>query len=224
MDKPELVEKQAIGRPLLGVALKLALLTAALVGASLAGNWVTDQFNPYLTPSTEPALHRMIMTAMAVYVLLMMLPFVPGAEIGLGLLVMFGPKIAPLVYAGTVVALMLAFLLGRLVPQQTIIEIFETLHLRRAGALLRRLEPLDGHERLQSLLQNASTRIVPYLLRHRFLALAVALNLPGNVVIGGGGGICLVAGFSRLFTLPGYALTVAIAVAPVPLAILVTGS
>ena len=80
------------------------------------------------------------------------------------------------------------------------------------------------NQRLQFLLQNASSRIVPFLLRHRFLALMVALNLPGNALVGGGGGICLVAGFSRLFTLPRFALAIAAAVAPVPLMVLMTGT
>ena len=210
-------------RSYLGVAWKFALLVGLLIAASYAGDWVMSQLTPYLTPSTEPALHRFIMTAMAVYVRLMMLPFVPGVEIGLGMMVMFGPKIAPLVYGGTVMALLLAFLVGRLLPQHAIVEIFETLHLRRAGRLLRQRETLDSSERLQFLLQNASTRIVPFLLRHRFLALMVALNLPGNVLVGGGGGIGLVAGFSRLFTLPRYALAGALAVSPGPLRVLISG-
>ena len=53
--------------------------------------------------------------------------------------------------------------------------------------------------------------------------LMVALNLPGNALVGGGGGISLVAGFSRLFSLPKYILAVTIAVLPIPLMILVTG-
>jgi hypothetical protein len=203
--------------------LKLALLVGLLIAASYAGKWVMGQLNPHLTPSTEPALHRLIMTAITVYILLMILPFVPGIEIGLGMMVMFGPNIAPLVYGGTVLALMLSFLLGRLLPQHNIVEIFDLLRLRRAARLLRQLEVLDSRERLEFLLQNASTRIVPFLLRYRFLALMVALNLPGNAVIGGGGGIGLIAGFSRLFTLPKYALAVAVAVLPVPLMVLLTG-
>ena len=210
-------------RPYLGVAWKLTLLVGLLVAASYAGDRVMGQLTSYLTPSTEPALHRVIMTAVTVYVFLMMLPFVPGVEIGLGMMVMFGPKIAPLVYGATVLALVLAFLIGRLVPQRTVVEIFETLHLKRAGRLLRQLETLDLNQRLQFLLQNASTRIVPFLLRHRFLALMVALNLPGNALVGGGGGICLVAGFSRLFTFPRFAVAVAAAVAPVPLIVLLRG-
>ncbi len=192
--------------------------------ASRAGNWVMGQLTPHLTPSTEPALHRFIMIAISVYVLLMMLPFVPGVEIGLAMIAMFGPNIAPLVYSGTVLALVLSFLIGRLLPQNAIIELFETLHLKRAGNLLRQLEYRQTDDRLEFLLQNASTRILPFLLRHRFLALMVALNLPGNALLGGGGGICLVAGFSRLFPISRFILAVAIAVSPVPLFIFLTGT
>lgn len=211
-------------RSYISVALKLALLVALLISASYAGKWVMGQFDPLLTPASEPMVHRMIMTATALYVLLMMLPFVPGVEIGLGLMAMFGAKIVPVVYLATVLALTLAFLVGRLVPPRSIAEILGTLRLKRTSDMVRRLEPLDSQQRLEFLLQRASTRIVPFLLRHRFVALAVALNLPGNALIGGGGGICLVAGFSRLFTFPQYMLTVALAVSPVPLAVLLTGN
>ncbi len=218
------MEAPAPGRAYFGVALKLVLLAALLVGASYAGKWVMGQFDPHLTPSSEPMLHRMIMTVMVVYVVLMMLPFVPGIEIGLGLMVMFGPKIVPLVYGGTILALTLAFLVGRLVPERTIAKVLATVHLRRASDLLHRLEPLDSNQRLEFLLQKASTRVVPFLIRHRYLALAVALNLPGNALVGGGGGICLVAGFSRLFTFSKYVLAVALAVMPVPLMVVLSGS
>jgi hypothetical protein len=200
-----------------GVVWKVALLAGVLVGAKYSGDWVLGQLTPYLTPSTEPALHSLIMTATAVYILLMMLPFVPGVEIGLGMMMTFGPDIAPLVYASTLLALLLAFVIGRLVPQETIITMFETVRLKRTASLLRRLQPLDTNERLEFLLQNASHRIIPFLLRYRFLGLIIALNLPGNAVIGGGGGICMVVGFCRLFPFPGFILAVALAIAPVPL-------
>ena len=96
------METRSSIRSYLGIAWKLAVLVGMLIAAGHAGTWVMDQPNPYLTPSTEPALHRLIMTAILVYVLLMMLPFVPGVEIGLGMMVMFGPNIAPLVYGGKV--------------------------------------------------------------------------------------------------------------------------
>ena len=56
-----------------------------------------------------------------------------------------------------------------------------------------------------------------------YLALAVALNIPGNYLIGGGGGIALFAGVSRLFSVPGFVITIMLAVAPVPLAVMIFG-
>ena len=198
-------------------AWKLALFIGILVGASYTGNWVMEQLSGHLTPSTEPMLHRLIMTATAVYILLMMLPFVPGVEIGLGMIATLGPKIAPLVYVSTVLALSLSFLIGRLVPQERVIRAFRIVRLNRAAELLRNVHDLAPEERLGFILAQTSSRFVPLLLRYRFIALMIALNIPGNAVIGGGGGISLIAGFSRLFPFHSFLIAVAIAVAPVPL-------
>lgn len=211
-------------RTIVRTALKLVALVGLLIAAKFAGDLVLDRLKPeHLTPVTEPALHRLIMVAIAMYIVTMMLPFVPGAEIGLGLMMMFGPKIAPLVYASTVLALVLSFLVGRLVPQDFVIGLFEALHLRRAAALLRAIGPMDTDERIRFMLQGRSQRIVPFLLRHRYIALIALINLPGNALIGGGGGISLVSGFSRIFSFPGFLLAVALAVAPVPLTIMMAG-
>ncbi len=206
-----------------GVLIKLTLLAAVLVAASRAGTWVIGELDFFLTPGKEPYVHRAIMTVVVVYVLLMTLPFVPGIELGLVLMVMFGAKIVPLVYLATVLALALAFLMGRFVPHRFVVELLGALRLRRAQKLLTRIEPLTSDERLEFLLQRASTRWVPFLLKHRHLAIAVALNLPGNAIIGGGGGIGLAAGFSRLISLPAYVLTVSLAIAPLPLMVWLTG-
>ena len=48
------------------------------------------------------------------YTVLLALPFVPGAEIGLALLVVFGAVMAWPVYVATVLALSIAFAVGRL--------------------------------------------------------------------------------------------------------------
>lgn len=55
--------------------------------------------------------------------------------------------------------------------------------------------------------------------RHRYLFLAALINLSGNALVGGGGSILFLAGLSRLFRPFGVALTLALAVLPVPLAI-----
>lgn len=202
---------------------KLALFIAVLVAANYSGNWVMGRLTAHLTPSTEPMLHQIIMTATATYILLMMLPFVPGAEIGLGMMAMLGPKIAPLVYGSTVVSLSLAFLIGRLVPEKRVIRALQIMGLKRAADLLRNMSDRELDERLGFLLSQSSSRFVPMLLRYRFIALMIVLNIPGNAVIGGGGGISLTAGFSRLFPFPLFLLAVAIAVAPVPLFLAIIG-
>lgn len=157
------------------------------------------------------------MTAMAVYVVLMVIPFMPAAEIGFSMLMVFGAKIAFLVYVSTVAALTVAYFIGRLLPDPLIARVFGTLGLTRAQSFMARLDGLSAEQRMNRLAHDSAARLVPALFRHRFLGLAVLLNLPGNVVVGGGGGIALVAGMSRLFPLPAYLLTVALAVAPVPL-------
>ena len=205
-----------------GIVAKLAIFGALLVSISYLGEWIIGQFSSQLGPSTEPVMHSLIMMAIGIYIILMMLPFVPGVEIGLGMIAMFGAKIAPLVYGGTVLALTFSFLFGRLVPHRTIIKIFETLRLTRAADLLRQIETLDTNDRLQFLVQNASSHFVPFLLRHRYLAFMLSLNLPGNALIGGGGGICMVIGFSRLFPFSRFFATLVIAVSPIPLFIYYT--
>ena len=204
--------------------IKLIVIAALLISANYIGHWLLNQLNFQLRPSTEPILHRLIMLSMVIYISLMALPFVPGVEIGLALIALLGAKIVPLVYAATVVALVASFMIGRWVPARVIFEILDLLRLQRLRALLIELEPLGPQQRLDFLLHRGSARFVPFLLRHRFLAIAFALNMPGNAIIGGGGGISFAAGFSRLFSLPQYALTVSIAVLPLPVVILLTGS
>jgi hypothetical protein len=205
---------------------QLALLVIVIAGVAVVGTraseWVMAQLDFRLIPSNEPLLHRMLMAAIALYMVLMVLPFCPGIEIGLGLIVLFGAPIVPLVYGATVLALLFAFVIGRFVPPQTIIQILDSLRLHRARDLLRSLEPLNEAGRLAFLQGTTSNRVARALLKHRYVAVALALNTPGNIVLGDGGGIALAAGFSRLFSLPLFILTVMLAVAPLPLAIFLT--
>lgn len=206
---------------------RLALLVSGAVGLYLLGEWVSQsligQFGLAMRPHNEPLLHRTVMTATALYIVFMAIPFMPAVEVGLSTLLIFGAKIAFLVYVSTVTALTLAFLAGRLLPAEFAAQAFGLIGVARAQGFANRLAPLSAQGRLALLLRDAPARWVPRLLRHRYLALAVLLNLPGNVVIGGGGGIAVVAGMTRLFTFPAYLLTVALAVSPVPLIIALTG-
>jgi hypothetical protein len=204
--------------------LLIGVFYVCLVGIGwLVGHWLTDLAVIDVRPSNEPAVHRMILTATGIFVAASAVPFVPGAEIGFALILAFGTPILFLVYVAMVCALVLAFLIGRFVPTRAAAAMFAFLGMRKAHDLVLKMAPLSAHERLSLLTAQAPTRFIPFLLRHRFFALAVVINLPGNTLIGGGGGIALAAGMSGLYpTLP-FALTVALAVAPMPLLFLSTG-
>ena len=73
------------------------------------------------------------------------------------------------------------------------------------------------------LVAQSPKQFIPILLRHRYLAIAIALNTPGNALIGGGGGIALLAGASGLFSFWGFLLVLAVAVLPVPLLVMIVG-
>jgi len=209
-------------RPWRGLLL-LALYVALVAGGVLIGSWLLHIFAFDVRPSNESQVHAMIMASTAAYIAASVIPFVPGAEIGLGLMMMLGPAICFLVYLSTIVALALAYLIGRLVPARAIAAVFAFFGLKRAEELVLQLEPLDADERLKLLTARAPRGIVPILLRHRYLALALALNLPGNTLLGGGGGIGLTAGMSGLYPVTTYLITVAVAVAPVPVIVLLGG-
>lgn len=203
--------------------LLVPLYVGLIVGGWLVGDGLVGVVEVDVRPSNEARVHAMIMTTTAVYMLASAVPFVPGAEIGLALMLTLGPPIALLVYLSMVVALTTAYLVGRFVPLAFIAAVFAFFGLERARRLVAEMVPLDGEARLALLTERAPPRFIPLLLGHRYVTLAVLLNVPGNTLIGGGGGIALVAGMSGVYSFARYLATVGIAVAPVPLLVMTTG-
>ena len=210
-------------RTLVRASVKICVLAAIIFAGSRLGDAIAVDFSPQLTPSTEPVVHRTIMISVVIYVILMMTPFVPGVEIGLGLMVAFGAPIVPLVWGATVLALSLSFLLGRLLPEQGMIQLLRFLGFRKLVATLAGVQNKPLNERLELMVKGVSQRWVAILIRHRLLLLIIAVNVPGNSVVGGGGGIALMAGFSRLFGFPGFLLAMTLGTSPVPIAFLLSG-
>ncbi|HKI98894.1 MAG TPA: hypothetical protein VKB51_10510 [bacterium] len=200
--------------------LRLALIAGLLTGLYLGSDWVEGRLVARFTPLYEAYGPSVLYAVIGVYVLALALPFVPGIEISLALLMMFRAEGVAIVYASTLLALSVSYGMGRLVPPRLIVRLFGWLHAHRAQALVERLGPLGPEERLRMLVETAPARIIPFLLRHRYVAVAIAFNLPGNAFIGGGGGIGMVAGMSGLFRFPRYVLMVCIAISPIPLLIL----
>ncbi len=208
----------------LRIVILLLIYGGLLAGGHWGSEWLIGLVGVDLGPGVKSHARHVVMAGVALYAVLMAIPFVPGMEISLALLAAFGHQVAVLVYAATVVALAISFLIGRLVPVRMIASLFGSLGQYRAEALVRSLEPLSAEQRLENLIAHAPKRVVPALLKHRYIAIAVALNVPGNAVIGGGGGIALLAGISGLFTFPRYLAVVSLAVLPIPLAIMLMGN
>lgn len=161
--------------------------------------------------------HLALPYVLLVFVLAAAIPFVPGAEIGFGLLMVFGANVAVHVYLSMLVALMLAFLSGRIV---------------RPASSARHLQFLEARVRLMRIrAQNKAlckhmvfiAAVLRLLVRNKHLALCAALNTPGNTILGGGGGLAFLAGASRSFSVLGFAVTASVAVMPIPLLFLALG-
>lgn len=199
--------------------LKFVLILFVIVAVNIGGSWLVRQVDFQIYPRHEPILHILLLSLVGLYILLMALPFMPGVEVGLALMMILGSKGVVLVYACTLVALSISFMVGRVVPCHVICSFLNWLHFDRACSFVERLEPLNEQQRLAFLLEHAPSRVVPFLLNHRYLTIAALFNLPGNALIGGGGGIGLVIGMSKIIPFYAYILLLAIAIAPVPLII-----
>lgn len=201
----------------------LLVVAGVIVGANLLGEYLAVLLEVEVTPRNEYIVHRLVMISAAAYVVLIAIPFVPGVEIALSLMMVFGPKIVVLMYACTLLGLSLGFMVGRHIPVRVLQKFLHDLGLRRAAAFLGEVDAMDEAHRLDLLVARAPGAWVPFLLRFRYLAVALALNIPGNSLIGGGGGIVFIAGVSRLFSPLYFVATLAIAISPVPLAVLIFG-
>jgi hypothetical protein len=204
--------------------IKILLLIAVIVLLNSGGGWLAHQINFQLYPRHEPYLHLVILGSFGLYILLMTLPFMPGIEIGLTLMLFLGSKGVILVYCCTLIALSISFLIGQRIPLQKFANFLGWLHLKKVRDLILEMEPLPPGERIAILHKKAPARIVPHLLKHRYLTIALLLNLPCNAVIGGGGGIGMIVGMSGLITYTRYLLTIAVSISPVPIAIFLKGS
>ncbi len=206
-----------------GVVLRIATLVAVLVVATWGAHLIRDALDLQIRPDNEQQVHRAIMFGLVAYVGLLALPFVPGAEIGIAMLAAFGAAIAPLIYVATVTSMTLAYTIGRFLPIGALERLLSFLRLRRAADLVARAAPLSREERLAMLLDGQPKRALSFGLRYRYVALALAVNTPGNSIIGGGGGIMMMAGLSGIFSPVATFVTVALAVSPVPLAVIFLG-
>lgn len=144
------------------------------------------------------------------------LPFVPSVEMGLMMMAVFGREGAIAAWMATIAGLSLAHAAGRYMPADQVRHWLERHGLQAADHAPGKSSLVELMERLH-LSEKRRHRIGAFLLRHRYLLFAALINMPGNSVLGGGGGIALIGGFSRLYRWPLFLLTVALASLPIPM-------
>ncbi len=205
------------------IALRLALLGIVLVGINLGANALIARVSEPLA-RTSFMLNLTLALMWLAYVVLLAIPFVPSMEIGVSLLVAHGSAAAPFVYLGTLCGLMLAYGVGILLAGPLSGRFLSAFGLVRAGDLVDEIRQLSHEKRLERMQRALPTWLGRWIYRYRLLVLAALLNLPGNGVIGGGGGIALMAGMSRMFSPLQFFLTIALATAPVPILVWFSGA
>ncbi|MGS4943981.1 hypothetical protein ACVDG3_00750 [Meridianimarinicoccus sp. RP-17] len=213
------VTRRARGRAVFRVTMRLCLLGAIAYGLHLLMDWVSTH-DPFADDRVRTG---MLVAFLVAYAVLIAVPFVPGLEIGLMLMALEGPSIAPVIYLATVSGLCLAYAAGEWIPYARLHRLFADLHMTGACRLLAAVEPLSRAERIDALRDRTPAWLRPLATRFRYVLLALLVNMPGSSVIGGGGGILFTAGLSRLFLPVPTVIAILCAVAPVPLAVWLFG-
>ncbi len=149
------------------------------------------------------------------YLILLSVPFVPGVEIGLLIMAAFGKDGVITVYIATVGGLSLAYFFGNFFP-----------HLwKKAGFI--NFDSLKFPTKKEDAFSESGApwphalklffSIIPWVIRYRYISLALLINLPGNAIFGGGGGISFISGASGKFKWFWFIGTLMLATLPVPL-------
>ncbi|MCH8550374.1 MAG: hypothetical protein LAT62_00465 [Natronospirillum sp.] len=185
------------------VVLLLFLVTVVVIGlVLLRGEGLISLW-------LENEAHRwwaLVLTSL-VYAVLLAIPFVPGVELGWIIMGVFGQYGLLAAWLSTVLGLSLSFGVAR--------QLNDHPRLRRLTTARETLHQADPATLPP--LRRALRWGLCFYLRHPYVFLFVTLNMPGNWVIGGGGGIAAMAGLAPAARYWLFLPTVALATGLVPL-------
>ena len=165
---------------------------------------VVAQLQSISEKNSEAVFYSLIIACVC-YGLLLMLPFVPALELGLLLMSIYGADGIIGAYVATVSALMLSFLIGGQFRKNRGAS-------NESWIVVGKLAPIR-YLLVKMLYKKVSHR--PY------MSLALLLNMPGNVVLGGAGGIAMMAGASGHMQFVRYGITVMLATSVLPILFIV---
>ncbi|NOX75742.1 MAG: hypothetical protein GXP17_03825 [Gammaproteobacteria bacterium] len=181
----------------------LALLTLLLLAAFLV---LAINMDNVKMLSAWPSFFRhntliFLLAASLAYTLMLAIPYMPSMTLGLLMMATFGNEGILAAWLCTMMGLNLSFAGGRYL---TINHCLKT---------------VDSKKRLARWIHYVQRRVEERPGWARHIAIATLLNLPGNSLLGGGGGIAMFCGTLRSISWPCFVVTVAIATAVLPLLI-----
>jgi hypothetical protein len=204
--------------------LRLAVIVIAALAMNAGMAALLTQIGATNSISGNSMMTGLLVLALIGYALLIAIPFMPGIEVGIALLLLQGAAIAPFVYVATLAGLFLAFLIGQRVPLKILHNAFRDLHMRRACEMIAKIERTPKSDRLAGLQDRLPKWLGLITVNYRYVMIGALINIPGTFAIGGGGGILMLAGVLRLFHWSGILLTLALATLPIPLTVYLWGA
>jgi len=203
-------------RPSLKLIIFLALAIGIFVIFATQGHeafvWLEAAAQKTRTPG-------MLATLCVIYAVLLAIPGVPGLEVGLVMMGVYHEVGIVAVWLCTIAGLNLSFFAGRKLPKA---KVAGWLRPKNPGDETLVDGTLGGGDSMTLLLKK--NRVGRAVLRwtgppggwRRYVLIAFLLNMPGNFVIGGGGGIGLFCGTSEDIKWPMFLATTVVAAAAIP--------
>ena len=194
-----------------------------LITLGVAAFWAMQQLFAW-TEGQGDTLHLPArLGVLALYAVLIAVPFVPSFQLSMAFMILQGPGQVWWIYGATVTGFYIPFLIGWFIPPRHLIRSLNSFGLHKIADLVANAQSLPLQDRLSLMTDMSPNWLKPLVTKWRYAAFFVALNFPGNVVIGGAGGILLVAGMSRLFARPAVFCIIAFCLSTIPIVTTITG-
>ncbi|WLD57230.1 hypothetical protein NFC81_10915 [Salinispirillum sp. LH 10-3-1] len=185
------------------VRILIALVLFVVVFTGLYLNRGEGLLGQWLQPESRALL--LVLTS-SLYALVLAVPFVPGVELGWMIMGLFGRIGIVAAWLSTVLGLSISYWVARRLSDHPQLQ---RLHDARDSLMATPKEDLSMSQRF------LAAGVCLYE-KHPYLFIFVTLNLPGNWLIGGGGGIAATAGIMPKVGYLRFVLTCAVATGIVP--------
>ena len=167
------------------------LMKLLIIGMAFYLSITLSKHSSSITEAITYVNNNMVLMALILlaYSLLLAIPYIPSAEIAFCLLLVLGIESAYVVYLSTIFGLFLPYCFGRYWSEKHDTQIEGVIAGSRFLKRVNTMSPI--------------------------LSLILLLNMPGNTILGGGGGIAAVYGSFKIISPLEYLLSISIAALPI---------